>query len=154
MRCSLTDQNFNNLFQRHAAASLVVVLLVLTFTSGCVQRRLIVRSQPEGARVTIDNQVVGHTPVPVPYTYHGTRQIMLEKDGYQTVNVKQRIRPRWYDRFPVSFFSNNFAFREIRDERVLDFELQPKMQVDENQLLDRANNLRLNSERGTLVAPR
>ncbi len=115
---------------------------------------MIVRSQPEGARVTIDNQVVGHTPVPVPYIYHGTRDVMLEKDGFKTVKVKQRIRPRWYEYFPLSFFSNNFAFRELRDERILDFQLEPKFQIDENELIDRANDLRINSQRGTLTQPR
>ncbi len=131
---------------------LITVLIPLGFT-GCVQRRLIVRSQPEGALVTIDNQSVGRTPVPVPYTYAGTREIQLEKDGYKTVKVRERIRPKWYDKFPLSFFSNNLALREIRDERVLDFQMEPRTQVQENQLLDRANDLRTNVERGTVTAP-
>ena len=131
---------------------LITVLITLGFT-GCVQRRLIVRSQPEGALVNIDNQAVGRTPVPVPYTYAGTREIQLEKDGYKTIKVRERIRPKWYDTFPLSFFSNNLALREIRDERVLDFQMEPRTQVQENQLLDRANDLRTNVERGTVTAP-
>ncbi len=131
---------------------LITVLITLGFT-GCVQRRLIVRSQPEGALVTIDNQSVGRTPVPVPYTYAGTREIQLEKDGFKTIKVRERIRPKWYDTFPLSFFSNNLALREIRDERVLDFQMEPRTQVQENQLLDRANDLRTNVERGTVTAP-
>jgi hypothetical protein len=121
--------------------------------SGCVQRRLVVRSQPEGAFVTIDNQPIGYTPVPVPFTYYGTREIQLEKDGYKTTKVRERIRAPWYEKFPISFFSNNFAGREIRDERVLDFQLEPSTQVQENLLLERANDLRLNVERGTVTAP-
>jgi hypothetical protein len=130
-----------------------MLLVVTTIASGCVQRRMIVRSQPEGALVTIDNQPVGHTPVPVPFVYYGTREIQLEKEGFKTVKVKERIRPPWYEKVPFSFFSNNFAFREIRDERLLDFELEPRSQVEENLLLDRANDLRLNSQRGTLASP-
>lgn len=121
--------------------------------SGCVQRRLVVRSQPEGAFVTIDSQPIGYTPLPVPFTYYGTREIQLEKDGYKTVKVRERIRAPWYEKFPISFFSNNFAGREIRDERVLDFQLEPRTQVQENLLLERANDLRLNVERGTVTAP-
>ena len=132
----------------------VVLASILTLgLTGCVQRRLVVRSQPEGAFVTIDNQPVGPTPLPVPFTYYGTREIQLEKDGYKTVKVRERIRPPWFEKFPVSFFSNNFAGREIRHERVLDFQLEPKTQVQENQLLDRANDLRINVERGTLTVP-
>jgi hypothetical protein len=134
------------------------ILYLLVFAScainvGCVQRRLIVRSQPEGALVTIDNHTLGHTPVKVPFVYYGTRQIQLEKEGYQTIKVKERIRPPWYEKFPLSFFSNNLAFREIRDERMLDFTLVPRSQVEENLLLDRANDLRLNTQRETLTCP-
>ncbi len=133
----------------------VLILLVMStvWLSGCVQRRMIIRSQPEGALVSIDNQQVGQTPVPVPFTYYGTRQIQLQKEGFKTVKVEERIRPKWYDRAPISFFSNHFAFREIRDERILDFQLEPQSQVEENILMDRANELRLNVHRDTLIAP-
>lgn len=127
--------------------------LLVCLNFGCVQRRLIVRSQPEGALVTIDNHAVGRTPVKVPFVYYGTRQVQLEKEGYKTVKVKERIRTPWYEKFPLSFFSNNFAFREIRDERLLDFELEQNSQVEENLLLDRANDLRLNTQRETLTCP-
>jgi hypothetical protein len=132
---------------------LVGISLSVCFGVGCVQRRLMVRSQPEGALVTIDNHAVGRTPVKVPFVYYGTRQIQLEKEGFKTVRVKERIRTPWYEKFPLSFFSNNFALREIRDERLLDFELEPKSQVEENLLLDRANELRLNTQRETLTCP-
>lgn len=134
-------------------ALILGLLLVIVINAGCVQRRLVVRSQPEGALVTIDNHVVGHTPVSVPFTYFGTRQIQLERDGFKTVKVKERLRPNWYDIFPISFLTNHFAFREIRDTRLLDFQLEPKVMVDENQLLDRANELRTNTQRGTLASP-
>ena len=97
----------------------LILCLILVGLSGCVQRRLIVRSQPEGAFVTIDRQPIGLTPLSVPYTYSGTREIQLEKDGYKTVKVQQRIDPTWYEKFPVSFVTENFWPREIRDERLL-----------------------------------
>jgi hypothetical protein len=140
----------NRLSIRLLATAYLAVCLCLT---GCVQRRMVLRSQPEGAFVTIDNQPIGYTPIPVPFTYYGTREIQLEKDGYKTVKVRERIRPPWYEKFPLSFFSNNFAGREIRDERLLDFQLEPRTQVQENLLLERASDLRLNVERGTVTAP-
>jgi hypothetical protein len=114
---------------------------------------MLIRSQPEGAMVTIDRQAIGQTPVSVPFTYYGTREIQLEKDGYQTIQVRQRLRPPWYEVFPLSFFSNHFALREVRDVRRLDFELIPKVQVSEYQLIERANQLRTDVGRGTVTAP-
>ena len=127
--------------------------MLLLLTSGCVQRRMLIRSQPEGAMVTIDRQAIGLTPVSVPFSYYGTREIQLEKDGYQTIAVRQRLRPPWYEWFPISFFSNHFALREIRDVRRLDFEMLPKVQVSEYQLIDRANQLRTDVGRGTVTTP-
>ena len=144
------NKYLNKTFQIPTALGLLVLLMAST---GCVQRRMIIRSQPEGAFVTVDNQQIGLTPVSVPYTYFGTRDIKLEKDGYKTVKVQQRLEPNWYERFPLSLISENFAGREIRDERVLDFQLEPKVQVQENQLLERANDLRLNIHRGTITGP-
>lgn len=132
---------------------LIMIALVPFICCGCIQRRLIIRSIPEGAFVKIDDQSVGATPLSVPYTYSGTRDIKLERDGYQTINVQQRIDPKWYQTFPISLISENFAGREIRDERVLDFTMEPKSQVQEDRLLERANDMRLNINRGTITGP-
>lgn len=128
-------------------------LITLASLTGCVQRRLIIRSYPEGAFVSVDRQPVGYTPVSVPYTYAGTRQIQLEKDGFKSIDVKERIRPATFDIFPFSLITNNFWPREIRDERLFEFQLEPHDQVSENLLMDRANDLRGNVYRGTVTAP-
>ncbi len=139
--------NFKNI------ANLLIACLILVSLSGCVQRRFIVRSQPEGAFVSIDRRPIGLTPLSVPWTYNGTREIQLEKDGYKTIKVQQRIKPTWYETFPVSLVTENFWPREIRDERLMEFQMEPKTQVQENLLLDRANDLRMNVQRGTITAP-
>ena len=138
---------------RSLAAVSVLGILVLTAFAGCVQRRLIVKTQPEGAAVIVDRKPVGYSPVSVPFTYYGTREVQIEKDGYKPIRVQERIDPKWFNRFPVSFFSENFSPREIRDQRILDFQLQPKTITGENELLNRANDLRLNVERGTIASP-
>lgn len=139
-------------FGRYVRYCLICVITVACF-SGCVQRRLQIRSQPEGALVSIDRQPVGLTPLSVPFTYNGTRELQLEKEGFKTVRVDQNVRAPWFDKFPISFFSNHFAGREIRDDRIFDFSLEPKEQLDEGLLFDRANQLRNNIQRGTLTAP-
>lgn len=128
-------------------------ILLLSLSAGCVQRRLIVRSYPEGAFVSIDNQPIGYTPVSVPFTYYGTRDVKLERDGFKTVEVQERIKAPFYEWFPLSLITNNFWPREIRDERLLEFQLEPRDQVGETELLDRANELRGNVYRGTVTAP-
>jgi hypothetical protein len=55
--------------------------------------------------------------------------------------------------FSGELFTENFSPTEIRDQRILDFQLQPKTMTGENELLDRANDLRTNVERGTIASP-
>jgi hypothetical protein len=114
---------------------------------------MMVRSDPEGALVTIDRQTVGHTPVAVPFTYYGTREIRLEKDGYEPLEAKERLRPPWYEWFPLSFLTAHFSLRERRDVRALDYRLAPKQLVDENELLFRAGQMRTDVSRGTVALP-
>ena len=135
----------------HAVCLAALALCVIQL--GCIRRVLMVRSEPEGALVTIDRQTVGQTPVAVPITYYGTREIRLEKDGFETLETKERFRTPWYDMFPLSFFTAHFSLRERRDVRNLDYRLTPKQLVDENELLQRAGQLRTDVSRGTVTLP-
>jgi hypothetical protein len=122
-------------------------------TSGCVQRRLTIRSNPPGALVYVDNYEIGTTPVSTDYIYYGTRRIRLVKDGFATLDIKQWIPPPWYEIVPIEFASENLVPAEIRDHRVLEFQLVPQMIVPTEQLLGRAENLRQGSKTEGYVPP-
>jgi hypothetical protein len=120
----------------------LVCFATLSLPIGCVRRQLQINSFPEGAAVTVDHQPVGYTPVAVPFQYNGTREIQLEKDGYKTIRVKQPVGGAWYFYPPFSFFTEHFATREIRDTQRFDFQLEPLQTVDDQALVERAENLR------------
>lgn len=123
---------------RHAAATLVCLAAV----SGCVQRRMTIRSDPPGALVLVDGEEVGFTPVSVDFTYYATREITLKKDGFETLTVMQKFRKPWYQQPPLEFFSDNFALRRIHDRHDLSYRLQPLELVTNSELLERATSLR------------
>ncbi|MCA9103250.1 MAG: PEGA domain-containing protein [Planctomycetales bacterium] len=123
-------------------------LVALTATSGCVHRRLTIRTNPPGAAVYVDDFPIGTSPVSTSFIYYGTRKIRLVKDGYETLTVEQKISPPWYQYFPLDFVSENVVPTEIRDERVLDFNLAPQMVVPTDQLIGRAEQLRANGRGG------
>ena len=54
--------------------------------SGCVRRRLNVRTNPPGALVYVDNQQIGTTPCSVDFTYYGTREIRLDQAGLRNAD--------------------------------------------------------------------
>jgi hypothetical protein len=122
---------------------LVALGIALALTaSGCVQRRLTIRSNPPGARVYVGEEEIGTTPVSTDFVYYGTRRIRLVKDGFETLVVNQPIPAPWYQIPPIDFVTENVLPGEIRDERVVNYQLVPLQEVPTPQLLSRAEQLR------------
>jgi hypothetical protein len=132
--------------------ALIVLLAGATLlSSGCVRRRLNVRSNPPGAMVFVDNQQIGTTPCSVDFIYYGTREIRLVKPGFETLTVNQPIPMPWYQIPPIDFVSENLIPKNIQDHRTVAFDLQPQIIVPTEQLLDRANQLRQETMQGAVV---
>ena len=129
----------------------LTALLVCLAISGCVNRRLIVRTQPEGAFVTLDGTPIGTTPLAARYSYGGSRDIQIELDGYETIKQKVDLTDPFFLRPPLSFFTENFSPVEIRHQPRLDFQLQTKQRVNAEGLLQKASTLRDNVRRGTVT---
>jgi hypothetical protein len=124
-------------------------LLVCALPAGCVQRRLTIRSNPPGALVYVDDHPIGTTPVSTDFVYYGTRKVRLVQSGYETLNVLQPIPAPWYQYPGLDFVTENLVPGEIRDDRVVEYQLQPQVVVPGEQLLERGENLR----RGAAAAP-
>jgi hypothetical protein len=131
-------------------ACLAALALLLICETGCVRRRMTVRSNPPGAKVYVDDIEIGTTPVSTNFTYYASRKITLMKDGYRTETTYHRVLPTWYELPGVDFFSENLYPRELRDERVVDFQLVPQENVPLNELLNRAEALRENAQTGAI----
>ncbi|MDZ4817869.1 MAG: PEGA domain-containing protein [Planctomycetota bacterium] len=143
-----TDRTTHSSRNRFVAGLLMVALL---FASGCVQRRLTIRSNPPGARVYIGDQEIGTTPVSTEFVYYGDRKIRLALDGYETLVVNQPIPTPWYQYFPLDFVSENLVPGEIRDERVVNYQLVPLQLVPSEILVTRAEQLRQSVQGGPIV---
>jgi hypothetical protein len=130
---------------RRARRSMVLSLAAccwLSSLSGCVYRRLIVRSDPPGAQVILDGQEVGNTPVAVPFTYYGTRQLTLVKPGYETRTELVKIPTPWYQVLPLDLVSDNFLPRQVNDRHEIAWQLTPQGVVPQEKLQERADSLR------------
>jgi hypothetical protein len=136
--------------RRYGWISILIVSLLLPAT-GCVRRRLNVRTNPPGALVYVDNQQIGTTPCSVDFTYYGTREIRLVKPGYETLTVNQPIPAPWYQIPPLDFISENLVPTKIRDNRTVSYNLSPQLIVPTQQLLDRANQLRQDTLQSPVV---
>jgi hypothetical protein len=119
------------------------VALLVVAGSGCVQRRMTIRSNPPGALVYVDDYQIGTTPVSTDFVYYGTRKIRLVKDGFETLTVRQPLPVPWYEVFPLDFVSENLWPWEIRDERVVDLAMAPAESQPAELVVARAQTARL-----------
>lgn len=129
-------------FVGHRAQALFVLIILAASATGCVRRRLNVRTNPPGALVYVDNQQIGTTPCSVDFTYYGTREIRLVKPGYETLTVNQPIPTPWYEYIPLDFVSENLVPNKIRDNRTVTYDLAPQVIMPPQQLVERGNQLR------------
>jgi len=126
-------------------------LAVCLCSTGCVRRRLTVRTFPAGAQVFVDDQDIGITPCSATFVYYGTRKITVMKDGYRTETLFQKIYPPWYQIPPLDFVTENVVAREIRDERIVDVQLLPEEIIPQQRLLERAQSLRDGAQTGSVT---
>ena len=136
---------------RSTYQAICLALLACTLLTGCVRRRLMVRSNPPGAMVYVDNQPIGTTPCATDFTYYGTREIRLIKPGFETLTVKQPIPAPWYEIPPLDFVSENVFPQKIQDYRTVSFNLVPQVIVPTEQLLGRAEQLRQSTQQGAVL---
>jgi hypothetical protein len=117
-------------------------LLLSATLVGCVERRYAIESDPPGALVLVNGQPLGTTPVDGHFVYYGNYSFTLVKDGYETLQVDQRITSPWYQVPPVDFMSENLYPGKLEDVRRFRYALQPCTQVNTQQLLQQAEALR------------
>jgi PEGA domain len=135
------------------AGEIAVALAVSLGVTGCVQRRMTIRSNPPGAYVYVDNYPIGTTPVSTDFVYYGKRQFRLVRDGFETLTVDKRVWAPWYEWFGIDFISENLIPYNIRDEQTLNFQLVPQQVPSIPQLTARSEELRSTTQAQRFVPP-
>ncbi|MGI9475023.1 MAG: PEGA domain-containing protein [Rubripirellula sp.] len=143
-----------NTRSRPSVHTLWIATLCIIAFSGCVRRRMTVRTSPPGATVSVDNQVIGTTPAATSFVYYGTREFRIEKDGFQTETIRRRFNPPWYEWPVLDFMSETLWPGEIRDERIIDVQLVEQTLEPTENVVQRADSLRTQSRTGIVTAPR
>lgn len=90
---------------RHRPARGALSLLVVLGVGCKAQRTLTITSDPPGALVRLDDDLVGVTPVRLPFLHYGTRRVTWYLEGYRTSSRLVRIKPPWYAWFPVDILT-------------------------------------------------
>ena len=105
----------------HARRVAVAALTVLAL-AGCVEQRLVIRSNPPGARAFVNGRLAGETPVTTGFDWYTNYQIHVEHPGYLSVDAREMVRSPWYMWMPLDALTEALPWRVV-DERQFAYEL-------------------------------
>lgn len=120
----------------------LLAVVVICCQSGCVSRRMTIVSNPPGAMTVLDGKEIGYTPASADFIWYGTRNVTLIKDGYETRSELVTVSAPWYQWPVIEFFTDNFLPKRVTDRRIFNFDMQPKRMIPDDELRNRAKNLR------------
>ncbi len=119
-----------------------VTLFAVLAGMGCVRRTVTINSDPQGAAVILNDQRIGTTPVSRDFTWYGDYEIILQKEGYETLTTHQRINAPWYQLPPIDLITEAFTPFTIHDRRQMSFALEPAKPIERAQLIEDARQFR------------
>lgn len=121
---------------------LVVTLIVSLFFAGCVERKLTINTEPQGALVVLNDEEIGTSPVTVSFEWYGDYNVAIRKEGYETLKTHRKLEGPWYDMFPFDFFAQLIIPDRIVDSYEWTFELAPQKQPTREELIHNAQELK------------
>ena len=110
--------------------------------AGCVERKLTVTSEPDGALVFLNNQELGRTPLTRDFTWYGNYDVQLRREGYQTLKTEHSLIAPWWQWVPFDLFADVTPFW-WKDERTISFRMEPAstQAADPQVMLSRATEM-------------
>ena len=121
--------------------AIAMLLLVAAAAPGCIQRTITITSEPEGALVHLNDTEVGRTPLTVPFTFYGTYDVRIEKEGFETLTTTTEAQMPWWEAPGPDLVAE--ALPGERDVALKwDYVLTPAQPVNAEGLIDRAKQLR------------
>ncbi|RYZ61519.1 MAG: PEGA domain-containing protein [Proteobacteria bacterium] len=104
---------------------LIVLLALPAAVGGCVTRQLSVTSEPPGALVYLNDREAGRTPFTTDFTWYGTYDVVVRKDGYDTIVAKKRVVAPWWQWMPFDFFAEIAPWRPV-DRQTMNFAMHER----------------------------
>ena len=120
---------------------IAVTLWALLALTACAKRTLHIDSEPSGALVYLNGQEVGRTPMKHDFIFYGDYDVILRKDGYETLKTHRKLNAPLYEIPPIDLFAEMLGAKDVRQ---WSFTMSPAdpQQVDPQTLINRGQSLR------------
>lgn len=131
-----------------AAVAALCVAFTPLLLNGCVERRLMIRSEPAGADIVVNGRHVGIAPVNVPFDTYGTFEVMATHPGRKRLRTAVEARPPWWQYLPLDLLVEHVWPFTVQDEQEFTVALDPVGSADDPSLEQREKELRERVEMG------
>jgi hypothetical protein len=128
--------------RRDLTLGIIAAVILSIALGGCVERTLTINTMPQGALVALNDEEIGRSPVTTSFNWYGDYNVRLSMPGYENLNTHRELKAPWYDGFPFDFIMNFLNPKHIVDEYEWTFKLEPKKEINRQQLIDSAIELR------------
>jgi len=104
---------------------------VLAALGGCVERKMVVRSDPPGALISVDgHELEPRTPTQTPFSWGGLRRVTISAPGYRVLETTAELTDSWYTYFPLDILAEFVWPFTIEDTQTFDYRLEPFQTAD------------------------
>ena len=123
-------------------ALMLVSLAIAVLCFGCVERKLTINTEPQGALVILNDEEIGQSPVTVSFQWYGDYNVRISKEGFETLETHRELKGPWYDCFPFDFFAQILTPKRVTDSYEWTFDLEPRFEVNRQELIQKAETLK------------
>jgi len=128
--------------------TILVPLIFLSLSWGCVRRTMKITTEPPNALVYLNDQEVGRSEVSVDFLWYGDYDVVIRKEGFETLKTHWHVKAPWYQIIPFDFFAEVLWPGKIHDVQTKHFELEPQSLPTPEDLTERATELRTEATGG------
>ncbi len=121
---------------------LFACLIASLLLSSCVERRLTINTEPQGAIVVLNDEEIGTSPVTTSFEWYGDYAVRISKEGFQTLKTHRKLKAPWYDYCPFDFFANCVNPKRTVDSYEWSFTLAPLTEPNREDLIQDAQKLK------------
>lgn len=125
-----------------SAFVLLTSLFATVVAGGCVRRTLTISTEPPHALVYLNDQEIGRSTVTTDFLWYGDYDVILRKEGFETLKTHWDVRPPWYQIMPFDFLAEVVWPGHLHDQHARHFVLEPAKPPERAELIERAQEAR------------
>jgi hypothetical protein len=119
-----------------------IFLAAVSLIGGCVERTMVIDSNPPGALVYFNDQEIGRTPIRRDFYLYGKYDTQVRQDGFETLKTTTSVNPPIYEWIPIDLLAEILPI-PFHDTQHFTYTLTPAAtQPDEAPLIAQAIALR------------